>query len=175
MFNQPSLKTALRYLKIKNENDKKKKHHKRSKKSKRKTESIKKLSIQRASKDENYYQKMKLSSMNENEGNEDKEEEEIGGCVNEGVTIFSDPEKFIDFVYKNEQHKKIFIEAIKDIIQCMKEILYTPPYVILFGRLHIRKQKDCFKEISELFPHRKEINELFYEGLDIEEFQYHKT
>ena len=43
------------------------------------------------------------------------------------------------------------IEEIKDIIHCMKEILFTPPYDILFGRLHIRKRKDCYKEINEIF------------------------
>ncbi|KAK8844456.1 hypothetical protein M9Y10_024314 [Tritrichomonas musculus] len=87
--------------------------------------------------------------MNVNEENED--EEEIGGCVNEEVTTFSDTEEFIDFVFKNEQQKKMLIEEIKDIIHCMKEILYTPPYDILFGRLHIRKRKDCYKEINEIF------------------------
>ncbi|KAK8883528.1 hypothetical protein M9Y10_042620 [Tritrichomonas musculus] len=178
LFNQPSLKTILQYLKIKNENDQENKHQKRSKKSKkskRKTESVKNHSIHRAMKEENFYHKIKLSNMIENEEHEDEEDEEIGGCANEGVTIFSDPGEFIDFVYKNEQQKTILIESIRDIIQSMKEILYTPPYVILFGRLHIRKRKDCYKEINELFPHQKEINELFYEGLDIEEFHYHKT
>lgn len=78
---------------------------------KQKTESIKKHSIK----------KVKLSSMNENEENDD--EEEIRGCVNEEVTIFSDTEEFIDFVFKNEQQKKMLIKEIKDIIHCMKEIL----------------------------------------------------
>ena len=74
--------------------------------------------------------------MNENEQND--EEEKIRGWVNEEVTTFSDTEEFIDFAFKNEQQKKMLIKEIKDIIHCMKEILFTPPYDIILGQLHIR-------------------------------------
>ena len=43
----------------------------------------------------------------------------------------------------------------------MNDIIYTPPYPILFGRINISKKND--KE--EIYPYMKEINELFYEGL----------
>ncbi|KAK8881954.1 hypothetical protein M9Y10_044592 [Tritrichomonas musculus] len=90
---------------------------------------------------------------------------------------FSDTGELFDFAYKSEQLKKMLIEEIKDIIHCMKEALYTQPYDILFGRLHIRKRKDCYQEANRKFPQsfQKEINANFYEGLDIGTLQYHKT
>ena len=49
-------------------------------------------------------------------------------------------------------------------------IIYTPAFPILFGRISISK----FKQKEEVNPNMKEINELFYEGLGLEEFKYEK-
>ena len=52
----------------------------------------------------------------------------------------------------------------------MNDIIYTPPYPILFGRINISKKKPK-KEIN---PNQKEINRPFNEGLELEEFKYEK-
>ena len=44
----------------------------------------------------------------------------------------------------------------------MKEILYTPPYYILFGRIYIIKPK--LKEEDK----RKDIDQNFYDGFGIQ-------
>ena len=69
--------------------------------------------------------------------------------------ILYDPNELFDFAIKN--NKKIFVDGIHHIIITMKNILYTPPYSILFGRINIEKSKE--KELKLI-----NINELFYEG-----------
>ena len=64
--------------------------------------------------------------------------------------------------------KSIFIIEIRNILDIMKTIIYSPPYDILFGRLILEKQAQ--KEPVNKF--KKDINELFYEGLAIDEFKY---
>ena len=51
----------------------------------------------------------------------------------------------------------------------MNEILYTPPYPILFGRISITKPKIIVakKEEDKEEDHREEINDEFYEGFGI--------
>lgn len=148
-------------LKIKNENEKEKKLQKSSKKFKQKTESIKNHSIHRASKEENFYHKIKLLKMNKNE------EEEIGGCINEEVAIFSDTGVLLDFVYKSEQLKKMLIDEIKDIILCMKEVLYRTSYLVDYvfrNEKIVTKKKPKFSYIrkkSTQFSMKVLILELF--------------
>lgn len=77
--------------------------------------------------------------------------------------IFDEPEKLFDFIISDSNTKQIseiktiFIEEIKNIIDLMNKILYTPPYSILFGRISLEKQK----------PKKMEINNDFYEGFGI--------
>ena len=63
-----------------------------------------------------------------------------------------------DFIISNQESKNIFVNEIKGIIKTMLEIIHTPPYQILFGRINIEKPK----EITN--PNIKYINALFYEG-----------
>lgn len=70
----------------------------------------------------------------------------------------------------NEELKpEDFFSNLK-IIQIMKDIVYTPPYPILFGRISLTE----LKPKEKINRNQKEINELFYEGLDLEEFKYDK-
>ncbi|KAK8900151.1 hypothetical protein M9Y10_002474 [Tritrichomonas musculus] len=84
--------------------------------------------------------------------------------------IFKDGNEIFEFIISNEKYRDIFSREIHKIIQIMNEIIYTPPYPILFGRISISK----FKQKEEVNPNMKEINELFYEGLGLEEFKYEK-
>mgnify|MGYP007106007470 CR=1 FL=1 len=68
------------------------------------------------------------------------------------------------------KHLNSLCEGITKIIQIMNDIIYTPPYPILFGRINISKKKPK-KEIN---PNQKEINRPFNEGLELEEFKYEK-
>lgn len=65
----------------------------------------------------------------------------------------------------------IFIEEIKDIIKTMKNILYTPPYSILFGRISIfspkTKSEDNRNSTENNNQNQRQINESFYEGFGI--------
>ncbi|KAK8897434.1 hypothetical protein M9Y10_015382 [Tritrichomonas musculus] len=76
--------------------------------------------------------------------------------------IFESPDVLIDFIIKNKKTQAIFIDEIRKIMNLMKNILYTPPYSILFGRISIEKTKTNIK------ARQKSINELFYEGFGIE-------
>lgn len=76
---------------------------------------------------------------------------------------------FFDIIIKDKDLKESFIKEIDDVINIMQTIIYTPPYSILFGRMNIEKSKSKF--MSTL----KDINELFYEGLAIDEFNPYKT
>lgn len=86
-----------------------------------------------------------------------------GNNVNEEI-IFTSPNKLFDFIIKSKEFTNLFIDEIKEICRIMMEILYTEPYPILFGRIFIHNPKSK----SEI----KDINELFYEGLGLEEFTY---
>ncbi|KAK8895337.1 hypothetical protein M9Y10_023797 [Tritrichomonas musculus] len=93
------------------------------------------------------------------------EEEEIN--KNEELRTFKDGNEIFEFIVSSEKYKNVFKEEIHKIIQFMNDIIYTPPYPILFGRINISKLKP--KEIK--YPFQKEINELFYEGFELDEFK----
>ncbi|KAK8843652.1 hypothetical protein M9Y10_024715 [Tritrichomonas musculus] len=78
---------------------------------------------------------------------------------NKEELIFEDSSVLYDFIVSNNEIKILFIEEIKEIIHIMQEILYVPPYRILFGRINIEKIKPKEKNIEI-----KDINEIFYEG-----------
>ena len=86
--------------------------------------------------------------------------------INDEDLIFDDPDKLFDFFYPNNELRNIFHLEIQKIIRIMKEIIYTPPYAILLGRINIEKT-----EIN-VIDERVLINELFYEGFDHIELQY---
>ncbi|KAK8839463.1 hypothetical protein M9Y10_031818 [Tritrichomonas musculus] len=108
---------------------------------------------------------------------ENIKEEETQNCDNEITKsreeekTFKDGNEIYEFIVSNEKYKNTFEEEINKIIQVMNDIIYTPPYPILFGRINISKKND--KE--EIYPYKKEINELFYEGLGLEEFKYNRS
>lgn len=82
--------------------------------------------------------------------------------------LFEDPSQLFDYIMNysesnpNSNIKMIFIKEIIEIINIMKEILYTPPYLILFGRIYIIKPK--LKEEDK----RKDIDQNFYDGFGIQ-------
>ena len=74
---------------------------------------------------------------------------------------FTDPSKLFDFVISNSKLRTILINEIKSILKIMNDILFTPPYPILFGRVSIAKPKEKVK--SKQIP----IDKSFYEGFGI--------
>ncbi|KAK8896822.1 hypothetical protein M9Y10_014743 [Tritrichomonas musculus] len=106
---------------------------------------------------------VKEEEMPEYEGDIEKSSEE-GKSFKDGNEIF-------EFIVSNEKYGNIFKEEINKIIQVMNDIIYTPPYPILFGRISISKRN----QKVEQSPYKKEINELFYEGLGLEEFKYNRS
>ena len=91
------------------------------------------------------------------------EQEEI---IIESKLIFYDPGELFDFVFENDEYKKEFIVEISKIIETMEKILYMPPYPILLGRLNANRQKIKQKQYV-CYPYMKEVNEIFYEGFEI--------
>lgn len=92
---------------------------------------------------------MKIIDKNYIDKKEDDEEE----------TCFKDPRELFDYIIEDEELKSIFIKEIHDIIKIMKDILYKPPYSILFGRISIEvpRATNTSKKID--------INDEFYLGL----------
>ena len=60
----------------------------------------------------------------------------------------------IDFIFENNEFQQIFLNEIRSIIDLMNEILYRPPYTILFGRINIEKSTTNSEN------HIKDINEI---------------
>ncbi|KAK8870191.1 hypothetical protein M9Y10_008068 [Tritrichomonas musculus] len=85
--------------------------------------------------------------------------------INDKVKVIKEPSELFDFAIKNEKLCKLFIEEIKNIIQLMNDIIYTPPYPILFGRITLPKKKKYVEKI--LNPNIPNIGKLFYEGFGI--------
>lgn len=83
---------------------------------------------------------------------------------NEKKISFENPDELFDFVIKDDELTKELFEEIREIMHIMKDILYTPPYSILFGRINIEKPK--VEEVKYKFM--KDINEIFYEGFGID-------
>lgn len=57
------------------------------------------------------------------------------------MSIFQFPSELFAYIIKSKELKAIFSKEILKIICLMKEILFTHPYCILFGRIHIKKIK----------------------------------
>ena len=76
--------------------------------------------------------------------------------------VFNDIDKLFEFIISNKDIRNRFIDEIKNILELMKEIIYSPPYAILFGRINIEKERPKEKE----YPYRKDINHIFYEGFE---------
>ena len=115
------------------------------------------------------------SNEKKNEINEqNKNDQHIKNCApnkNEHNTLetvkeFKDPRVLFDFVFSGKntdsELKAILINEIKSIINIMNQILYTPPYPILFGRISIAKPKEKFKSKQIA------IDQSFYDGFGIE-------
>ena len=82
--------------------------------------------------------------------------------------VVVNPEGLFDIAMKNSNFLN---ETVSFIINEMSKILFSPPYPILFGRIIISKRN----QKVEQSPYKKEINELFYEGLGLEEFKYNRS
>ena len=76
----------------------------------------------------------------------------------------TDPKKLFADMYENELKKELFIQKIKKVLLIMKDILYTPPYYILFGRININNPSSNIKRHQK--PKIQEINDIFYEGFE---------
>ena len=76
--------------------------------------------------------------------------------------LFNNANELFDYIISNKEYKQTFAEAIKNIVDIMKKIIYTPPYPILFGRINIDKMK---QDVKTNFK-RKDINKVFYEGFE---------
>ena len=85
--------------------------------------------------------------------------------INEDKQTFVDLGDLYDFMISDTDIKKVFINEIKIIIDTMKDMIYTPPYHILFGRI----ENDKHKKTQNSNETVQNINELFYEGLELEE------
>lgn len=130
-------------------------------------------------KDNNFKSKNRSKKIFEKESiNERKNDEKIENPfkhikeqkIKNTEIIFDDPGKLFDFIIDESNSpennlKTIFITEIKEILSIMKEILYTPPYSILFGRIIIRKTNTS-ESASKNEPKYKQedITEDFYDG-----------
>lgn len=70
----------------------------------------------------------------------------VNNSINNKYEKFIDKKKnqFIEQIIENETNLSLFIQKIKDVISIMENILYTPPYYILFGRIKITNP--CLKK-----------------------------
>lgn len=75
--------------------------------------------------------------------------------------VFTNTDDLIDFIIENNEFQQIFLNEIRSIIDLMNEILYRPPYTILFGRINIEKSTTNNEN------HIKDINEIFYQGFTL--------
>ncbi|KAK8835369.1 hypothetical protein M9Y10_025134 [Tritrichomonas musculus] len=112
---------------------------------------------------------MKKSSIIVDYLNKQSKDENIIKINNKNVNIFTDPSELFDFIVEETNPKivTIFINEIKMIINDMKDILYTPPYPILFGRIHITK-KNSRAKLENRNEKRKSVGKSFYDGFDLE-------
>lgn len=80
----------------------------------------------------------------------------------ENKFVFNDPGDLFDFAIENDEIKNVFFNELIKTIQIMMDILYTPPYYILFGRINITKS--TFDQNKSTNSFVKDISKLFYEG-----------
>lgn len=78
------------------------------------------------------------------------------------IIIFENTNDLFDFAINDFILKPKFDETIKNILHIMKNIIYTPPYAFLFGRIVLEKLKNNPEE--DINPYIVDINESFYEG-----------
>ena len=72
------------------------------------------------------------------------------------------PSDLFDFVFQKDEYWASFIQQIREIIEEMYRVLYTPPYFILFGRIKIPKSlKKKSQNVNAI-----DINQAFYEGFE---------
>ncbi|KAK8881379.1 hypothetical protein M9Y10_004115 [Tritrichomonas musculus] len=106
----------------------------------------------------------KISSSFDEFNDDEKKEKEKNSkdvVINENEIVFHKPGKLFDFVNENDELRNVLINEIKDILVIMNSILYTKPYIILFGRINIENSKRKKENVSTSC---KNINQLFYEG-----------
>ena len=56
------------------------------------------------------------------------------------IEVFQNSNELFDFIFDSKELRSSFSKEIKNIIKIMKEILYTPPYNILFGRINLSEK-----------------------------------
>lgn len=79
-----------------------------------------------------------------------------------GNDMFDNPSDLFDFVFQKDEYWASFIQQIREIIEEMYRVLYTPPYFILFGRIKIPKSlKKKSQNVNAI-----DINQAFYEGFE---------
>lgn len=78
---------------------------------------------------------------------------------------FKNPSQLFDFIKNKPQLNELFIKEIQNILTIMENELYKYPYAILFGRIIIPNSTKKEKVVNN-------IDEKFYDGLDINEFKY---
>lgn len=93
---------------------------------------------------------MQENNKNETEINEIKKYE----------NVFRDVKELFDCIMKDDNLIEEFINEIQEIIDVMHTIIYTPPYLILFGRISFEKPK--IKD--DKYKFMKDINQSFYDG-----------
>ena len=76
--------------------------------------------------------------------------------------LFNEPEMIFDYIISNDEMKKVFQNELHSVIILTEQILYTPPYNILFGRINIEHKKSKKKE--QINPECQNMDNYFYEG-----------
>lgn len=78
--------------------------------------------------------------------------------------IYYEPEEFYDSMMNEKELKNKFINEIRGIIQTIQDMIYKPPYSILFGRIKIKKSIKKEKSNTTL----EDCNKLFYQGFELD-------
>lgn len=90
-------------------------------------------------------------------------------CIeNDDRTICNDSNSVFDLIFQKEELVISFIKSIEEIVEIIDNILYTPPYPILFGRKSINKKKLETNQIKKPNPLSKNINKSFYNGFGVD-------
>ncbi|KAK8892705.1 hypothetical protein M9Y10_029945 [Tritrichomonas musculus] len=111
--------------------------------------------------DENDFEREKICLI---KANKENEKYQSNSFISMREIVFENPSDLFDFSTKNRQIKYIFMMEIKSIIKVVENIIYTPPYDILFGRINI--EKVCEPLIKENIL--MNIGKSFYDGFDLD-------
>lgn len=111
--------------------------------------------------DENDFEREKICLI---KANKENEKYQSNSFISMKEIVFENPSDLFDFSTKNRQIKYIFMMEIKNIIKVVENIIYTPPYDILFGRINI--EKVCEPLIKENIL--MNIGKSFYDGFDLD-------